>query len=94
MKKEIIFGTASRVLVAPLIGIAVAYIFFRDDFGGAEFASFIALFATPVAVSSVPMSQEIGGDTDLAVQLVVWTTLFSAASIAIAAFLLKVAGVF
>ncbi|MBR2431844.1 MAG: AEC family transporter, partial [Clostridia bacterium] len=84
----------TRVLVTPLIGISVAYLFFRNDFGGAQFASFIALFATPVAVSSVPMAQELGGDTTLAGQLVVWTTLFSAASIFIASFLLKAAGVF
>lgn len=94
MKKEIIFGTVARVLATPLIGIAVAYLFFRNDFGGAQFASFIALFATPVAVSSVPMAQELGGDTTLAGQLVVWTTLFSAASIFIASFLLKLAGIF
>ena len=94
MKKEIIFGTVARVFATPLVGLLVAYLFFRDDFGGAQFASFIALFATPVAVSSVPMAQELGGDTTLAGQLVVWTTLLSAASIFIASFLLKAAGIF
>ena len=30
------------------------------------FATFVALFATPVAVSSLPMAQEMGSDAALA----------------------------
>lgn len=94
LKNEIIFGTAMRVVAAPLIGVGVAYLFFRNNFSGAEFATFVALFATPVAVSSVPMAQEIGGDTELAGQYVVWTTLLSAISIFLCTFLLRAAGIF
>ena len=93
MRREIIFGTVTRIVIAPLLGIGVAFLFFRNQFSGAHFAAFVALFATPVAVSSVPMTQEMGGNTPLAGQFVVFTTLFSALSIFVASFLLRLAGV-
>lgn len=94
LRREIIFGTLMRNLVLPIVGIGIAYFFFADIFSGAHFAVFVAMFATPVAVSSVPMAQEMGADATLAGQLVVWTTVVSAFSIFIASFLLKLAGVF
>ena len=93
-KKEIVWGTMMRTFFAPLLGLGVAYLFFRDTFGGAHFASFVAVFATPIAVSSVPMAQEMKGDTTLAGQLVVWTTIMSALSVFVSSFLLRMAGVF
>ena len=92
MKRELIFAVAARVIVVPLIMISVAYLFF--DFEAAHFAAFIALFATPVAVSSVPMTQEMGGDTELAGQIVVWSTASSALTIFLFTFILKLIGVF
>ncbi len=94
LKKEIIFGSLMRALVVPILGIGIAFVFFRGSFDGAKFASIVALFATPVAVSSVPMAQEMGADHTLAGQLVIWTTVFSAFSVFAASFLLKAAGVF
>jgi predicted permease len=94
LRREIIFGTIARTLVVPLLGIGVAFLFFRNVFEGAHFAAFVAMFCTPVAVSSVPMAQEMKGDAALAGQLVVWTTLASALSVFIASWLLKLAGVF
>lgn len=94
MKKEIIFGTLMRTAVVPCLGLGIAYFLFGNHFGGAHFAAFVAAFATPVAVSSVPMAQEMGGDATLAGQMVVWSTLFSVISVFTASFLLKSAGVF
>lgn len=94
LRKEIIFGTMMRIFIVPLIGLGLAYTFFSSSFNGAHFAAFIAVFATPVAVSSVPMSQEMNSDVTLAGQLVVWTTLISAFTVFIATWLLKIAGVF
>ena len=65
-----------RMLVIPAIAIAAAY-FIVPSLGGEHFASYIALFASPVAVASAVMAKEMGGDDDLAGQLVVWTTLVS-----------------
>ena len=78
----------------PLLGIGVAYLAFRSSFGGAQFASLVAVFCTPVAVSSVPMAQEMGADAKLAGQLVVFTTITSAFTVFLASFLLKFAGIF
>lgn len=94
LRREIIFGTLVRVAVVPLLGIGIAYFGFRSGFEGAHFAALIAVFATPVSVSSVPMTQEMGGDYVLAGQLVIWSTLFSTVSVFLASFLLKLAGVF
>ena len=94
LKKEILFGTLARTVVAPMLAIGVAYVFLREQLSGAHFAAFVAMFATPVAVSSVPMAQEMKGDAALAGQLVVWTTLTSALSVFVASWLLRLAGVF
>ncbi len=92
LKKQIIFGTVIRTVIVPAVALFSAYL--MGCFGGAHFAAFVALFASPVAVSSVPMAQELGSDTRLAGQLVVWTTIVSAFTIFLFSFLLKAAGIF
>ena len=92
LKRHIILGTINRIVIVPLVGISVAVLLGR--FTGAQFAAFVACFCTPVAVSSVPMSQEMGADAELMGQLVVWTTVFSSASIFIASYVLRVLGIF
>lgn len=94
LKKEIICGVLIRTVAVPLLGLGVAYLMFKDMFSGAHFATFVAVFATPVAVSSVPMVQEMDSDVTLAGQLVIWTTLFSAVTVFLASLLLKTAGIF
>ena len=94
LRREIIAGALMRNILAPILGIGCAFLFFRNQFSGAHFATFVALFATPVAVSSLPMAQEMGSDAELAGQYVVWTTLISALTIFFASMLLKSAGVF
>ena len=94
LRREIIFGTLIRTVIVPLFAIGVAYIFFRDRFSAAHFATFVSVFATPVAVPSVPMVQEMGGDVTLAGQLVVWSTLVSALTVFLATFLLRLGGAF
>lgn len=92
--REILFGTVVRTVIVPLLGLGIAYFVFGSRFSGAHFAAFVSVFATPVAVSSVPMAQEMGGDAALAGQLVVWTAIGSTVSIFLASFLLRMAGVF
>ena len=94
LKREIISGVIIRSVVVPLLGIGIAYLAFRESFGGAQFAALVAVFCTPVAVSSVPMAQEMGADAELAGQLVVFTTVTSAFTVFIVSFLLKWAGIF
>jgi len=92
LKKQIIFGIALRSVLIPSLALTVAY--FMGIFNGANFAAFVAMFATPVAVSTVPMCQSMGADHKLAGQLVVWTTLISSVVIFLASFILKAVGVF
>lgn len=92
LKKHIIFGVVARNLVVPVVGLAVAY--FLGCFEGAHFATFVAVFCTPVAVSSVPMAQEMDADVSLAGQLVIWSTILSAISIFLASYVLKLLGIF
>ena len=85
-------SSVATPLALPVLGIGIAY--FIGAFNGAHFATFVAVFCTPVAVSSVPMAQEMDADVSLAGQLVVWSTLFSALSIFLASYVLKLLGIF
>ena len=92
LKREIIFGVVVRTAIVPVLAIGFAYFVFGDSFSNAHYATFVSVFATPVAVTTVPMAQEMGGDVTLAGQLVVWSTLVSALSVFLAAFLLRTVG--
>ena len=81
MTKEILVGTAWRIIIAPVIGI-----------GTDVYPTLIALFGTPVAVSSAIMAGEMGSDEQLATQLVVWTSLVSIVTIFITVFVLMAFG--
>lgn len=94
MKRELIYGVTARTLVVPALALGIAYLLFGNSFTGAHFAALVAVFATPNAVSTVPMTQEMGGDAYLAGQLVVWTTLLSTFTIFAAAFVLRLLGIF
>jgi hypothetical protein len=65
--------------VAFVIGLAVVLSKYTSliTFSSDVYPALIALFASPVAVSSAVMAGSMGGDEQLATQLVVWTSLFS-----------------
>lgn len=79
-RKQIIAGTVGRTLLAPMIGLGLAFFLTKKGilvFEPAIFAALISLFATPVAVASAIMAEEMENDGQLAAQLVVWTSLIS-----------------
>lgn len=78
--KYIVFGTAARTVVVPLLGLAGAY-FLVPGISGEHYAAYVAVFGTPVAVASAIMAKEMGADDELAGQLVVWTSLVSTVTI-------------
>ena len=92
MKREIIVGTVARCLITPLIGVGCALIL--GWFENVHFAAFVAVFGTPMAVSSVPMAQEMNSDYELTGQLVIWTTLVSAFTLFVFIYVLRVMGIF
>ena len=80
MWKEITAGTVFRLVVAPLLGIGGAVLLVKSGVlqcGPDIYPGLIALFGSPVAVSSAIMAGSMGNDKQLATQLVVWTSLFS-----------------
>ena len=82
--KNIVFGTVFRVLFAPVVGLSLTYLCCELGWiscGAGEYGSLIALFGSPVAVSSAIMVTSIGGDDELARQYVVWTSVASMVSL-------------
>ena len=96
MTKEIIVGTVWRIVLAPLIGIGCAIILskFTPLFGDLTpiYPTLIALFGSPVAVSSAIMAGEMNNDEQLASQLVVWTSICSILTIFLTVFILMSCG--
>lgn len=92
LKKQIIIGTSIRIVIVPVSALIVAYFLGFNDIR--YFPALIALFGTPVAVSSVPMSSEMGNDSELAGQLVVWTSILSALTLFIIIFVCAQIGIF
>ena len=91
--KPIVITTVLRCAVIPTVGLTLAYLL-MPSLQGQHFAAYIALFGTPTAVSSAIMAKEMGGDGELADQLVVWTTIISAFTIFLEIVVLKSVGIF
>ncbi len=93
--KPISAAVMLRLAVAPVVGVGGAILLSKSGimpFTATEYPALISLFGTPVAVSSAVMVGEIGGDEQLAGQLVVWTSLLSVFSIFITVFVMKSVG--
>lgn len=75
---QLSLGIFLRLILSPVlvIGGAVA-LQSALTLTGTEMPTLVSMFSTPVAVSSAVMAQELGGDDQLASQLVVWTSIFS-----------------
>lgn len=93
LRKQIIPATVARIVFAPALGIVAALLLSEFtayfNFSSAHFASFIALFGSPVAVSSAVMADQMDNDSQLANQILVWTSIFSVFTIFITVAILK-----
>lgn len=78
MLPQLSLGVLLRIVICPAIVIGAA-VLLRAPLGitTAEMCTVISVAATPVALSSAVMVQEIGGDDQLAGQLVVMTSVLS-----------------
>ena len=96
MFKEILVGTLWRTILAPVIGIGLAFVLSRYtsllSCGISEYPALIAVFGSPVAVSSAIMASGMKNDGQLATQLVVWTSLLSIFTLFITICLMMLAG--
>ena len=80
MWKDILSGTLSRIVLAPLVGIGLAVILSNMGVLPCDsnvYPALIALFGSPTAVASAIMAGQMGADEQLATQLVVWTSIGS-----------------
>lgn len=92
LKNQIAIGTLLRLIVAPVIGVGGAILLSSQgvfNFNADDYAAFVALFGSPIAVSSAVMAAEMNNDEQLAGQLVVWTSIGSMLTVFIAAVILK-----
>ena len=84
LKKEILVATLWRVVLSPLIGVGGAILLTHLGVlhcTQAHYPALVALFGSPVAVSSAIMAKGMGNDAQLATQLVVWTTIASGVTV-------------
>ncbi len=96
MMKEIVVGTAWRIILAPALAIGTAVVLSTFtpvlNFGVNEYPALIALFGTPAAVSSAIMTGQMHNDQQLGTQLVVWTSLCSIVTVFLTVCMLMAAG--
>lgn len=95
LKKEIFVATLWRVVLSPAIGIGGAIALTAMGVlhcTTADYPALIALFGSPVAVSSAIMAKGMGNDEQLATQLVVWTTLCSGVTVFLSVCILMATG--
>lgn len=90
--KQLAVSVSFRLAISPLIFLLVFYFLGYKD--ATSFAILIALFATPIAVSSAPMAAQMGQDEELAGQIVVWTSALSAISMFVIILICSSIGIF
>ena len=83
--------TAVKLVVTPAIFLSLAALL---GFRGVAFVALLGIFASPTAVNSFTMAQQMGGDAELAGDIVVSTSVFSAVTMFLWIFAFKTLGVF
>lgn len=89
--RNLIIAVAGKLVVVPIIFLPIAI---SLGFTGLELVSLLVLFASPTAVSSHTMAINMGGDGDLAGQIVVFTSCLSVITMFLWIFTLKTLGLF
>lgn len=90
-RRELVTVSAAKLIVSPGLFLGLgALLGFRD----AAFVSLIGIFASPTAVNSFTMAQQMGGDAELAGDIVVVTSAVSMLTMFLWVFLFKSLGTF
>ena len=90
-RKLLLEGLLIRLVIIPLI---VLLIIIPMGIRGETLALLLVLFGGPVAVTSYTMAQQMGGNEQLAAQLLVYTTVFSTFTLFIFISIFKAYGFF
>lgn len=94
-RKELIAGVLMRLVGAPAVGFSLLYVAVRLGLlvvGRPEIAVVVAIFGSPLAVSSIVMANEMGGDGHLDGQIVVWSSIFGMLSLFVIISILRSCG--
>ncbi len=73
-RKQLIIGLLGRLIVTPFAFIFLAI---HLDLRGSELVAIMTVFASPCSVSSYTIAKQMGGDADLAGQLVTFSSVIS-----------------
>lgn len=89
--RELVTVSAAKLIVAPGLFLGLGALL---GFRGVAFVSLIGVFASPTAVNSFTMAQQMGGDAELAGDIVVTTSAVSILTMFLWIFLFKSLDVF
>lgn len=90
-RRELVTVSAAKLIVVPGLFLGLGALL---GFRGVAFVSLIGVFASPTAVNSFTMAQQMGGDAELAGDIVVTTSAVSILTMFLWIFLFKSLGVF
>jgi len=89
--RDVITVSVGKLIVVPAIFLTAAYFF---GIRGVEFAGMIAIFTSSTAIASFTMAQQMGGDAELAGDIVVATSALCPFTVFAWSLLFKSMGVF
>lgn len=90
-RRELVTVSAAKLIVSPGLFLGLGALL---GFRGVAFVSLIGIFASPTAVNSFTMAQQMGGDAELAGDIVVVTSAVSMLTMFLWVFLFKSLGMF
>ena len=90
-RRELVTVSAAKLIVSPGLFLGLGALL---GFRGVAFVSLIGIFASPTAVNSFTMAQQMGGDAELAGDIVVITSAVSILTMFLWIFLFKSLGMF
>ena len=88
-RRELVTVSAAKLIVSPGLFLGLGALL---GFRGVAFVSLIGIFASPTAVNSFTMAQQMGGDAELAGDIVVTTSAVSILTMFLWIFLFKSLG--
>ena len=89
--KQLIAACLGRLIIVPALALSVGVLL---GFRGIEFVGLLGVFSSSTSVASFTMTQQIGGDAELAGDIVIWTSLFCSLTFFGWSFLFKTLGIF
>ena len=90
-RRELVTVAIAKLIVSPGLFLGLGALL---GFRGVAFVSLIGIFASPTAVNSFTMAQQMGGDAELAGDIVVTTSAASILTMFLWIFLFKSLGMF